>query len=232
MDDKTKKIEFNLRTIEEGRLGRSEMWNITGGANQCPGLTIIDNCYHHLKSCGGGSNTKYVGNSCPPGNEAPFTCDNCFWIKSCGAIGTGGYKGSCGGGGITFSSSPNWGGGASVAPHEIITELTLHSSLYIGSCEVFTENIIPETEDLVVSQNHPNPFNEITTIECYIPQTIESAKLQIFNVHDVLIKNVDITECGTVSIEIHADELPSIGTYTCLLTANGKTSNEIQMILE
>jgi len=241
MSDKIKKLEFNLRTIEEGRLGRSEMWSIIGGATQCPNLTYKENCAHMLKSCGGGSNSKYVGNNCDggtKGTDGTFTCNNCYWIKSCGvAHGPDAYQGSCGGGPTAYDGSSkiiSWGGGASVTPHEIITELTLHSSLYIGSCEVFviTDEEMEEMQDMIVLQNYPNPFNEITTIECYIPKIIESAELQIYNVENGFIKNIDITERGTVSIEIHADELPSKETYTCLLTGDDKTSNEIQMILE
>jgi len=235
MSDKIKKLEFNLRTIEEGRLGRSEMWSISGGANQCNPLNLVS-CATNLMSCGGGSNSKYVGSQCGSGTkglDGNYTCDNCYWIKVCSSSDA---LSSCGGGSETFSHSciftpsQSWGGGASVTPHEIITELTLHSSLYIGSCEVYTEN--PVAEDMIVYQNHPNPFSEITTIECYIPQIIESAELQICDVDDILVKTIVITERGTVSIVITAAELSSTGTYTCLLTADGETSNEIQMILE
>ena len=234
MSYKIKKLEFNLRTIEEGRLGRNEMWNITGGATgHCNPLKQIENCLHELKSCGGSSDSKYVGGTCISGSSGPdgmYTCNNCFWIKSC----SGDYNGSsCGGGHTSYLSSNvvSWGGEASVTPPEIITELTLHSRLYIGSCEVF---VIPDEgmEDLIVLQNYPNPFNEITTVECYIPQIIERAELQIYNVENGFIKNIDIPERGTVNIEIHADELPSTGTYTYSLIGDGKTSNELQIILE
>lgn len=229
MNNKEKKIEFNLRTIEEGRLGRKEMRDITGGATpHCNPLKYTDSCWNSLRTCGGGSDSKYVGGTCPPtAPDGNFTCTDCFWINVCDE---GPYN-TCGGTPFPYSTSKfvSWGGGASVEPPStIITELTQHSSLYVSNCELY----FGEMDDLIVSQNQPNPFNDTTVIECYVLPTYENAELQIYDMNDVLISTITLVERGKVNIEIHANELPSAGTYRYLLVGSGKTSNEMQMILE
>ncbi len=237
MNDKVKELDFTLRTIEEGRMGRNEMWDIAGGAaSHCNPLTVVMNCYHELKSCGGGSDSIYVGTSCSStadkGADGMYTCSNCFWITGCH---TSAFAATCGGGANPYSSSTSlvsWGGGASVKEPEIITELSQHSRLIIGSCEVFFPEAGAEGKDIIVFQNYPNPFDKRTTIECYIPKTIQKAELHIRDIQGFIIKNFDIKDRGTISIQIHAKELPSAGTYVYVLTGDGKESNGIQMILK
>lgn len=89
-----------------------------------------------------------------------------------------------------------------------------------------------EMEEIIVFQNHPNPFDTITTIACYIPEIIQKAEFHIHDMEGSIIKTLDITDRGTLSIQIKADELPSAGIYMCVLTGDNEKSNEIQMILK
>ncbi|HOF16838.1 MAG TPA: hypothetical protein PLF32_08240 [Bacteroidales bacterium] len=229
MSNKKRKIEFSLRTIEEGRLGRNEMQDIIGGtSSHCNPLKHQANCANMLRTCGGKSDSVYVGNFCPKGTTGPYTCNNCYWVNACQP--TPGYN-TCGGTPDPYSPQEfiSWGGGASVEqPSTIITELTEHPSLYTTSCELY----FGEMDNMIVSQNQPNPFNDTTVIECYVLPTIRDVVLEIYDMNDVLIHTIAFVERGKVNIEIHANELPSVGTYKYMLVGSGKTSNEMQMILE
>jgi hypothetical protein len=90
--------------------------------------------------------------------------------------------------------------------------------------------INPLVEEMKVYQNAPNPFNEHTTIQCYIPQTIKKAELCVYNMHGAQVKCITVSERGMVNVQIQAGQL-SAGVYTYLLVGNGKTSDAKQMIL-
>jgi len=87
-----------------------------------------------------------------------------------------------------------------------------------------------KAEEMRVYQNAPNPFNEHTTIQCYIPQTIKKAELCVYNMQGAQIKCLTVSERGSVTVQIQAGQL-SAGVYTYLLIGNGKTSDAKQMIL-
>ena len=86
------------------------------------------------------------------------------------------------------------------------------------------------SETMRVYQNAPNPFNERTTIQCYIPQTIKKVELCVYNMQGIQIKCLPISERGTVDIQIQAGQLSS-GVYNYLLIGDNKTSDTKQMIL-
>ena len=85
-------------------------------------------------------------------------------------------------------------------------------------------------EKMVVYQNAPNPFNENTTIRCYIPQNIRNAQLCVYNMQGAQVQCLDVAERRTVYVIIEAGKLSS-GIYTYLLIGDGKTSDAKQMIL-
>ena len=92
-------------------------------------------------------------------------------------------------------------------------------------------NPCDEERNIIISQNHPNPFYDITTIECYISKTVQKVQFYVYNMDGTLIKKLDIVERGTINIQIHAKELPSAGTYIYLLKSNDEISETMQMIL-
>jgi len=85
-------------------------------------------------------------------------------------------------------------------------------------------------EEMKIFQNAPNPFNERTTIQCYIPQTIQKVDLCVYNMQGAQVKCFTVSERGMVNVQIEAGQL-SAGIYTYLLVGNGKTSDAKQMIL-
>ena len=93
-----------------------------------------------------------------------------------------------------------------------------------------TSNALRVTEEMKLYQNAPNPFNEHTTIQCYIPQTIQKVELCIYNMQGAQLKCIPVSDRGAVSVQIQAGQLSS-GVYTYLLIGDGKASEAKQMIL-
>ena len=85
-------------------------------------------------------------------------------------------------------------------------------------------------ENMKLYQNAPNPFNSITTIQCYIPQTIQKVQLCVYDMQGAQVKCLTLSERGTVDVQIQAGQLVA-GIYTYLLVGDGKTSEAKQMIL-
>jgi len=98
------------------------------------------------------------------------------------------------------------------------------------SFQQFDLNPASSTEDMVLYQNAPNPFNENTTIQCYIPQTVKKVKLCVYDMQGVQQKCLLIPERGTVVVQIQAGQLAA-GIYTYLLIGDDKASEAKQMIL-
>ena len=85
-------------------------------------------------------------------------------------------------------------------------------------------------EEMKVYQNAPNPFNATTTIQCYIPQTIQKAQLCVYDMLGVQVKCLPVSGRGTIDIQIEAGQLSS-GVYTYFLIGDAQTSDAKQMIL-
>ena len=73
------------------------------------------------------------------------------------------------------------------------------------------ENIIPT--DFYLSQNHPNPFKDRTTIKSCVTDK-ERIRLEVFNSSRNKVKPIvkEIKEAGTYKVEIDARNLPE-GIY-------------------
>jgi len=79
-------------------------------------------------------------------------------------------------------------------------------------------------------QNAPNPFNERTTIKCYVPERIQKAQLCVYTMQGVQVQCLTITERGSVEIVIEAGTLSS-GIYSYVLIGDGAATDAKQMIL-
>ncbi len=98
-----------------------------------------------------------------------------------------------------------------------------------GSQEMYLSDIA-NAETLKLYQNAPNPFNERTTVKCFVPEQFQKVQLCVYNMQGVQVQCLTITERGAVSIEIEAGEL-SAGIYSYVLLADGAASETKQMIL-
>lgn len=106
---------------------------------------------------------------------------------------------------------------------------TLKSTETVANQELFLSDN-SGAEDLKLYQNAPNPFNERTTIKCYVPQSLQKVQLCVYNMQGMQVQCLNITERGNVELNIEASTLTA-GVYSYVLIANGTASETKQMIL-
>jgi len=94
--------------------------------------------------------------------------------------------------------------------------------------KVFEENGIQSIPLLL--QNTPNPFNQATEIGYYIPETVNSANIYIYDINGFQQKNIAITERGSGTTTLQASALQA-GIYFYTLICDGKPVDTKQMIL-
>ncbi len=94
--------------------------------------------------------------------------------------------------------------------------------------KAFEENGIESIPLLL--QNTPNPFNQTTEIGYYIPQTVGSANIYIYDVNGVQQRNISIAERGQGITVLQATALQA-GIYFYTLICDGKPVDTKQMIL-
>jgi len=85
-------------------------------------------------------------------------------------------------------------------------------------------------EDAVLYQNSPNPFFETTTIRVFLPSTVSSASLSIFDGRGVERKKIILKERGNIETLINARAL-NAGTYSYSLVVDNKFIASKTMIL-
>lgn len=100
----------------------------------------------------------------------------------------------------------------------------------LKSSQVSTTDIDNKQEIPLLYQNAPNPFNVNTTIAYYLPVTIQTAKLYIYNMQGVQIKVLPINDRKNGNIILSGNEfIPGMYLYT--LVADGKEVDTKKMIL-
>jgi hypothetical protein len=85
-------------------------------------------------------------------------------------------------------------------------------------------------DNAVLFQNDPNPFDQITVINYYLPITIQNASIIIYNMQGVQLKIFDHIQKGKSFISIKSEELKP-GMYIYTLIADGKEIDTKRMIL-
>ena len=81
-----------------------------------------------------------------------------------------------------------------------------------------------------LSQNRPNPFGDVTTIEYEIPANTANATLEVFNMNGKLMSTYDLQGGGTGTVEIQSTTLQS-GTYVYAINIDGaKVATNIMVI--
>jgi hypothetical protein len=79
-------------------------------------------------------------------------------------------------------------------------------------------------------QNQPNPFTEETTINYYLPESINSASLYIYDMTGKQLSNYDLHPMGEGAITISGGKLEA-GLYMYSLVADGNLIGTKQMML-
>ncbi len=92
---------------------------------------------------------------------------------------------------------------------------------------------LEETEASSISylgKNIPNPFNEQTTIEYYLPPNTGKASLYIYNLQGKQLKAIPLHQYENGEVIIHGSELQP-GMYHYSLVADGKLVGTEQLVL-
>jgi hypothetical protein len=82
----------------------------------------------------------------------------------------------------------------------------------------------------VLDQNTPNPFNTETTIGFYLPNSIITASIYVYDMNGSQLKSYSINERGKGNITIQGSEL-NAGMYLYALIADNKVIDTKRMIL-
>jgi hypothetical protein len=81
-----------------------------------------------------------------------------------------------------------------------------------------------------LGKNRPNPFNENTTIDYFLPSGIQRAELNIYNLEGKQLKSIEVAERENGQVIIHGSELQP-GMYYYSLIADGQIVGTEKMIL-
>lgn len=81
-----------------------------------------------------------------------------------------------------------------------------------------------------LSQNYPNPFQEDTLIDYFIPETVQNARLEIHAVDGKHLASIPIQNTGAGQVMIKAASYPA-GTYLYSLVLDGEVATSLQMVL-
>ncbi len=111
---------------------------------------------------------------------------------------------------------------------EQIRQLAKLMSIKSINEKAFEENGIESIPLLL--QNTPNPFNKATEIGYYIPETINSANIYIYDINGFQQRNISISERGKGVTILQATALQA-GIYFYTLICDGKPVDTKQMIL-
>ena len=81
-----------------------------------------------------------------------------------------------------------------------------------------------------ILQNRPNPFDQTTEIEYFLPEETQNAIIYLFNMEGNILESVPLTSLGHSSIEIDGGRLQA-GMYIYSLIVNGTEIDSKRMIL-
>lgn len=95
-----------------------------------------------------------------------------------------------------------------------------------------SQSVILNNQDgqLELFQNAPNPFNTSTTIQCFVPESVQNAQICIYNMNGIRVQCFNITDRGSVSIQVQAGSLAA-GIYAYVLIGDGIATDTKQMVL-
>lgn len=76
--------------------------------------------------------------------------------------------------------------------------------------------------------NQPNPFSGTTTVNCAIPETVQTAVLVVTDLSGREISRQTLPGRGQTSVEINLHNAPA-GTYLCTILADGKNAGTLKL---
>ena len=82
----------------------------------------------------------------------------------------------------------------------------------------------------ILGQNYPNPYEDNTMIDYYIPGDASSAEIRFTDVEGKIVKQMIVKSFGKGQIKLKAQDLP-VGNYFYSLIVNGELTSTKQMVL-
>jgi hypothetical protein len=76
-----------------------------------------------------------------------------------------------------------------------------------------------------MEQNYPNPSAGITTIDCYVSDNSEDARILVYNMSGIIVHQYSIDNKGKSSVKLDLQDLPS-GIYFYSMKVDGKTVSD------
>jgi hypothetical protein len=104
------------------------------------------------------------------------------------------------------------------------------SSLKSAEVTTGTNKVSNPTDKPYLEQNVPNPFNQSTQVNFYLPENITSSTLYIYDMNGTQIKSIPILQRGNSTVIINGSELKP-GMYLYTLIADGIKIDTKHMIL-
>ena len=115
-----------------------------------------------------------------------------------------------------------------------IDELRNPNILRPFSIDTFEESAFgtmqSKTASPVLHQNVPNPFSQSTQIRYYLPETVSTASLRIFDMNGRQLMQIPLTERGE-GMEVIQNSQFAPGIYLYALIADGQKIDVKRMIL-
>jgi hypothetical protein len=81
-----------------------------------------------------------------------------------------------------------------------------------------------------LDQNAPNPFNQKSTINCFVPSNTKNAMVVVYSGNGTSVKTFNNLNAGNNRLDITANTLAG-GVYTYVLLIDGKQADSRQMII-
>lgn len=81
-----------------------------------------------------------------------------------------------------------------------------------------------------MEQNRPNPFQESTTIDYYLPTSVSKATLVVYNAEGIEVMRSILANRGYSNIRLNGSELEA-GNYVYTIFADGEVVSSKQMVL-
>ena len=84
--------------------------------------------------------------------------------------------------------------------------------------------------EIQLKQNYPNPFDQTTTIEYNIPESINQATIYVYDLNGSQVHSIGITTRGAGSVALDAGKFDP-GMYFYTLIADGQDVDTKRLIL-
>ena len=99
-----------------------------------------------------------------------------------------------------------------------------------GASQSVNQKILNAAAIATLDQNAPNPFNQKSTISCFIPSNTKNAMVVVYAGNGTKVKTFNNLNAGTNRLDIIANTLAG-GVYTYVLLIDGKQADSRQMII-